>query len=46
MRTAAGVILIIAAVFNLVAGLTWLGGGALTQGVSTGMSQGATQMEK
>ncbi|HOP21643.1 MAG TPA: hypothetical protein PK055_00125 [Gammaproteobacteria bacterium] len=46
MRTAAGVILIIAAVFNLVAGLTWLGGGALTQGVSTGMSQVATQMEK
>lgn len=34
MRTAAGVILIIAAVFNLVAGLTYLGGGALTQGLS------------
>jgi hypothetical protein len=34
MRTAAGVLLIIAAVFNLVAGLTYLGGGALTQGVS------------
>lgn len=34
MRTAAGVILIIAAVLNLMASLGYLGGGALTQGVS------------
>lgn len=46
MRTAAGVLLIIAAVLNLIAGLTYLGGGALTQGLSTGASQVATMAEK
>lgn len=46
MRTAAGVLLIIAAVFNLVAGLTYLGGGALTQGLSEGVSQVAVKAEQ
>lgn len=35
MRVAAGVILIIAAVFNLMAALLYLGGGAATTGVSS-----------
>lgn len=45
MRTAAGVILIIAAVFNLVASLGYLAGGAATNAVGSGMSEVAMQME-
>ena len=45
MRTAAGVILIIAAVFNLVASLGYLAGGAATSAIGSGMSEVATQMQ-
>jgi hypothetical protein len=46
MRTAAGVILIIAAVFNLLASFGYLAGGALTQGVSSGVGQAAIMAQQ
>lgn len=45
MRTAAGVLLIIAAVLNLVASLGYLGGGAASSALGSGMSDVAMQME-
>lgn len=44
MKVAAGVILIIAAVFNLIVGLGYLGGGALSTGLSDAMN--STQMQE
>ncbi len=43
MKTAAGVILIIAAVFNLFAGLAYLGGGAATTGLNNAMDSAVMQ---
>ncbi|WP_223788261.1 hypothetical protein [Marinicella meishanensis] len=43
MKVAAGVILIIAAVFNLFAGLAYLGGGAATSGLSSAMDSAVMQ---
>ncbi|GJM06214.1 MAG: hypothetical protein DHS20C09_22100 [marine bacterium B5-7] len=43
MKVAAGVILIIAAVFNLFAGLAYLGGGAATSGLSDAVDSAMVQ---
>lgn len=43
MKVAAGVILIIAAVFNLFAGLAYLGGGAASSGFSDAMKSAQMQ---
>ncbi len=45
MKIAAGVILIIAAVFNLFAGLAYLGGGAATQGLSGAVDSAVMQQQ-
>ncbi len=46
MKVAAGVILIIAAVFNLFAGLAYLGGGAASTGFSEAMNSTEMQQQR
>jgi len=45
MKVAAGVILIIAALFNLFAGLAYLGGGAATSGLSSAVDSAVMQQQ-
>jgi len=45
MKIVAGVILIVAAVFNLFAGLLWLGGGAATTGMSQAVDSAVVQQQ-